>query len=130
MAKRYVVVASDGSKTTAPAVEINGGSAGQYASTPYTLTDGATVAVNWNNGLVQKVTLGGNRTFTFSNPVAGARYLLELTQDSSGSRTATWPTIKWQGGSAPTLTTTAGKTDLIALLWDGANYFGQASLNY
>ncbi len=103
---------------------------GQYASTPYPLTDGATIAVNWANGNIQKVTLGGNRTFTFANPIAGGRYLIELTQDATGSRTITLPTIKWQGGTAPTLTTTASKTDLIALFYDGTNYFGQASLNF
>ena len=103
---------------------------GQYVSDRFALTDGATIAVNWNNGNVQAVTLGGNRTFTFSNPISGGRYLIVLKQDGTGSRTVTWPTIKWQGGTAPTLTTTAGKVDLITLIWDGTDYFGVASTNF
>lgn len=102
----------------------------QYASNIFALTDGSTIAISWNNGNCQSVTIAGNRTITFANPIAGARYLLAITQDTSGSRTITWPTIKWQGGTTPTLTTTANKTDLIALYYDGTSYYGQASLNY
>lgn len=104
--------------------------AGQYASTKFALIDGATIALDWNNGNVQSVTLAGNRTFTFANPITGGRYLIVLKQDATGSRTITWPTIKWRGGTAPTLTTTANKTDLITIVWDGTDYFGDVSLNY
>jgi len=103
---------------------------GQYYSAMYTLTDAATIALDWNNGNCQMVTLAGSRTFTFANPKAGARYMIELIQGGSGSYTITWPTIKWQGGAAPTLTTTVGKTDLIFLTWDGTSYFGSSSLNF
>ena len=104
--------------------------AGQYASSLKTLTDGATIAVNWDEGNVQQVTLGGNRTFTFSNPKNAGRYLLIIKQDGTGSRTVTWPTVKWPGGTAPTLTTTANKYDIVSFVYDGANYFGIASLNF
>ena len=94
------------------------------SSLPFkTLTDGATVAVDFNKSQNHVVTLAGNRTLTFSNPQAGSRYLLKITQDATGSRTITWPsTVKWAGGSAPTLTATAAKTDLIEFLFDGTNY--------
>lgn len=111
-------------------VNVGSGTTGQYASTKFGLTDGATIALDWNNGNVQSVTLGGNRTFTFANPLSGGRYLIELIQDATGSRTITWPTIKWRGGTPPTLTTTATKTDLITLIYDGTSYSGDASLNY
>ena len=104
--------------------------AGQYVSTKFALTDGATIALDWNNSNVQSVTLGGNRTFTFANPLTGGRYLIVLKQDGTGSRTVTWPTIKWRGGTAPTLTTTANKTDLITIVYDGTDYFGDSSLNF
>ncbi len=90
----------------------------QYNSALYTLTDGATIAVDWNNGNAQQVTLGGNRTMTFANPVAGARYLLFIKQDATGSRTLTLPTHKPQGGTAIVLTTTANKKDLLAVAYD------------
>jgi hypothetical protein len=96
----------------------------QSKTTPYTLTDGATVAVDWNNSVNQQVTMAGNRTFTFSNPVAGSFYTLKIIQDSTGSRTATFPAaVEWAGGSAPTLTTTASRVDIITFYYDGVNYF-------
>jgi len=104
--------------------------AGQYVSTKFALTDSGTIALDWNNSNVQSVTLGGNRTFTFANPLTGGRYLIVLKQDGTGSRTVTWPTIKWRGGTAPTLTTTANKTDLITIVYDGTDYFGDSSLNF
>ena len=89
------------------------------------------LTVNFNNGGAQFITLTGNCTFTFSNPVEGGRYILELKQDGTGSRTVTWPsTVKWSGGVAPTLTTTAGRTDIITLYYNGTNYAGASTLNY
>ena len=88
----------------------------------YALTDGATIATDWSNGTVQSVTLGGNRTFTFANGVDGGRYILILKQDATGTRTVTWPgTVRWPGGTAPTLTTTASKTDYIGFLYNGVS---------
>lgn len=103
---------------------------GQYAATKFALTDGATIPLDWNLSNVQSVTLAGNRIFTFINPKSGGRYLIFLKQDTTGSRTVTWPTIIWRGGTAPTLTTAANKTDLITLVYDGTSYYGDASLNY
>jgi hypothetical protein len=88
----------------------------------YPLTDGATIAVDWTNSNIQYVTLGGNRTFTFANPLDGARYILVIKQDATGSRTITWPaTVRWGGGTAPTLTTTASKTDYIGFIYNGVD---------
>lgn len=104
--------------------------AGQYVSTAFAITDGAGFAVNWNNGNVQYVTIQANRTPTFSNPKQGGRYILIVIQGSGGSKLITWPTIKWRGGTAPTLTTTAGKADIITLIYANGSYYGDASLNY
>ena len=91
--------------------------------TPYALTDGSTIAVDWNQSVNQTVTVAGNRTLTFSNPVAGETYTIKITQDATGSRLITWPsTVKWAGGSAPTLTTTAARTDQVTFYYDGTNY--------
>lgn len=105
----------------------------QYYSQKFTLTDAATIALDWVNSNVQYVVLGGNRTFTFANPMDGARYLIMLQQDATGSRTVTWPaTVLWSGGTAPTLTTTAGKVDIITFVYDATNakYYGGSNLNY
>ena len=54
---------------------------------------------------------------TFANPTnltAGQTGSIFLTQDGTGSRTASWGTYwDWVGGTAPTLTTTAAAVDRI-----------------
>ena len=67
----------------------------------------------------------GNATFTFSNPPsAGSLITIVLVQDGSGgSRTATWPaSVKWVGGSAPTLTTATNAKDVFQFVWTGSEY--------
>ena len=103
---------------------------GQYGPAAiYALSDAAPIALDWVNGNVQEMTLTASRTWTFANPVSGARYVIVLAQGGSGSYTVTWPTIKWAGGSAPTLTTTVGKKDVVTLIYDGTDYIGAAVLN-
>tara|TARA_R100001594_G_scaffold150196_1_gene210477 strand:+ start:175 stop:948 length:774 start_codon:yes stop_codon:yes gene_type:complete len=76
-------------------------------------------------------------------PDVSCNCTLLLTQDSVGSRTITnWKTydqaagnestVKWAGGTAPTLTTTANKTDILSFYWDNDNHkaYGVASLNF
>ena len=104
---------------------------GQYFSTKYTTT----TTLDWNNGNVQYIVLAnGAQTFTFANPKGGARYMLIVKQPSSGAAgTVTWPgTVLWPGGTAPTLTTTNSKADVITFAYDDTNtqYYGGSSLNY
>jgi hypothetical protein len=55
---------------------------------------------------------------------------LKLVQDAGGTNTVTWPaTVKWASGTAPTLTAAGDAVDLIALHFDGTNYYGSAVLN-
>jgi hypothetical protein len=104
---------------------------GQYYTELHTETDGATVTFDFDDGNVQEVTLAGNRTFAFTNAKPGGRYMVKITQDATGSRTVTWPgNIKWSGGSAPTLTTTAGKTDIVSLMYDGTDFYATCSKNF
>ena len=93
---------------------------------------GATKTLDWNSGNEQYVTMTGNCTFTLSNPVNGGRYVI-LLNTGAGSFTATWPaTVRWSGGSAPVLTTAAGKLDLFTFIWNSTLglYFGASSPNY
>jgi hypothetical protein len=77
-----------------------------------TLSDGATVTLDMAAGQTNKVTLGGNRTLALTNPLVGQSVLLQVVQDGTGSRTLSYPaSVKWPGGTAPTLTTTAGASD-------------------
>src|SRR5205807_2560252 len=89
---------------------------GQYLSTQHS----SSVQVNWNSGNVQNIRLvSGNNGITASNPVAGGRYLLLLKQPSAGAAgTVTWSGSLWlwSGGSAPTLTATNNKIDVIGFV--------------
>jgi hypothetical protein len=101
----------------------------QYVSAQATTT----VTLDWNAANCQTITLANNgQTFTFSNPIAGGRYLLRLQQPASGAAgTVTWPAnVKWPGGSAPTLTATNGQVDIVTFYYDGTDYLGATSLNY
>lgn len=105
----------------------------QYNSPLITLDDSSgTIAIDWDDGNVQYFELTGTgRTVTFSHPNAGARYVLIIKQAAAGSKTiTTWPTIKWQGGSAPTLTATGNRYDIISLIYDGTNYYGSIVDNF
>ena len=77
---------------------------------------------------MNQITLTANCTLTFPTAVAGKSFVVALTQDGSGSRTVTWPsssTLRWPGGSTPTLTTTNGKTDLFSFICaDGSHWLG------
>jgi len=107
---------------------------GQYYSRMY--DDGtfsaSTCSVDWSSGNEHKAILSTASTISFANPVTGGRYVLLLKQDSTGSRTMTWPAaVLWpNGGGAPTLSTTGSKTDLFTFFYDGTNYFGNYSLTH
>ena len=80
----------------------------------YTITDGASVDLDPDNGMIQQWTLGANRTATESLSTGQSVMLMV----SAGSYTLTFPTITWVGGSAPTLAT-SGYT--VIELWKTAS---------
>ena len=89
------------------------------------LTDGATIAVDFNSSNNYSVTLAGNRTLGQpTNIVVGQSGSIFVTQDGTGSRIlsyhADW---KWAGGSAnaPTLSTAAASVDRIDYIVAAAN---------
>jgi hypothetical protein len=85
------------------------------------LTDGATITPNADTTDIGKVTIAGNRTI--ANPTGtltgGQRLILRIKQDATGSRTITWGSnFRFTGGTAPTLTTTASKTDYLGFIYN------------
>ena len=75
--------------------------------------------------------------------ICSGNFVLLLKQDGTGSRTVTtWKTadqaegnageVIWSGGSAPTLTTTGNKLDILSFYWDNNNHkaYGVASTNF
>ena len=101
--------------------------------TMQTATGDGTTTVDWKLGNHIDFTFGAfNETFTFTAPANPAVFTMSLKQDGTGSRTATWPaTVKWAGGTAPTLTTTATTGyDLISFRYDGSYYYSTISLDF
>ncbi len=91
-----------------------------YSSGEYALTDGANIDINASLGSVFKVTLGGNRTINApTNPTANQFIILIITQDGTGSRTLTWNAafVFSTDLPAPTLTTTASKSDMLGFVY-------------
>lgn len=97
-----------------------------------TLTDGANIAWNLDDGQSAKVTLGGNRTLDNpTNMIDGGTYILRVIQDATGSRTLGFGTAyKWPGGTPPTLTTTANAVDILSFVSDGTNMYGVSQLAF
>ena len=91
-----------------------------------------TTTIDWKLGNKFKFTFGaGNETLAFTAPTKPGNFVLMIVQDSTGGRTITWPaTVKWPGGTAPTLSTAASAVDIVSFLYDGTNYYGVASLNF
>lgn len=79
----------------------------------YTPSAAGTATLDLSKGNVHHITMpAGNITIAISNSTAGQCIILRILQDGTGSRTVTWfTTIKWAGGSTPTLTTAASKAD-------------------
>ena len=75
------------------------------------------------NGTDQVITLTGTATITMPTATAGKSFLLKL-KTGAGAYTVTWTTVKWPGGTAPTLTSTASRMDIFSFFSDGTNWYG------
>lgn len=93
-----------------------------------------TLSLDWGLGQTKELLLGeGPNNITLSNPLDGGKYTLILHQDDIGSRTVNWPdSIKWRGGSAPTLTATASGIDIVSMIYSDSysSYYADASLDF
>ena len=90
----------------------------------------ATTSVDLSAGNVVNLSLTSSTTLTLTGAAIGT-YIMRIIQGGSGSYTITWPgNVIWSGGTTPTLTTTVGKSDIVTLIYDGTNYYGNYSLNY
>ena len=96
-----------------------------------------------NKGNKSSLTFGaGNITdLNLVFPDMSCNCILLITQDGTGSRLITnyktfdqsdgnESTVKFAGGSNPTLTTTADKTDIISFYWDNDNHRAYGTITY
>lgn len=107
-----VIIGGSGDANTK--LYVNGGA----AATINVLVDGVTITPIFggtasNNNFT--VTLAGNRAFANpTQPTPGQSGTIYIIQDSTGSRTLTWGnTWKFQGNTAPTLSTSANAVDML-----------------
>jgi len=102
-----------------------------YVETLYSANTSTAITVSLANGTVQNLTLTGNATITMPTAVAGKSFIIMLRQDATGSRSVTWSTVVWPGGTAPTITGTASKMDMYSFFSDGTSWYGvTVSQNY
>jgi hypothetical protein len=96
-----------------------------------TVTTTNTIALT--NGTVQTATLTASTACTFTMPTAtaGKSFILLLKQAAAtGNGTATFTGVKFSGGTAPTITATAGKMDILTFTADGTNWYGSFIQNF
>jgi hypothetical protein len=96
-------------------------------------TVGASHTFVLTNGTVQTATLTSATACTFTMPTAtaGKSFVVLLKQPASGSTTtATFTGVKWSGGTAPTITATLGRLDVISFFADGTNWYGSFIQNF
>jgi hypothetical protein len=74
------------------------------------------------------IALGGAMTIAFnaSFPNGGK---VELWFLRSGAGSITWPTVRWDGGSAPTITTTNTKYSVVVIRKIADEYFGTLAIS-
>ena len=85
------------------------------------------------NGTVQTATLTASTACTFTMPTAtaGKSFMLLLKQAAAtGNGTATFTSVKFNGTGAPTITSTAGKMDILSFVSDGTNWYGSITQGY
>jgi hypothetical protein len=79
--------------------------------------------IDWTAGSLQKSTLTGNCTYTFTAPPAWTAIQLRIVQDATGGRTVTWPgTVVWDKGYAPVMAGGPNAETIISGYYDGTNY--------
>jgi hypothetical protein len=96
-----------------------------------TVTTTNTIALT--NGTVQTATLTASTACTFTMPTAtaGKSFVLLLKQAATtGAGTATFTSVKWGTAGAPTITSTAGKMDILTFVADGTNWYGSIAQGY
>lgn len=93
------------------------------------VTATATLALNYALGSIVELAQDTNVTsLSFANFGAAnkwARMLIIRTKDATATpRTIAWGSVKWAGGSAPTLSSTSGAIDVIELWSNGTVVYG------
>lgn len=97
-----------------------------------TCTTARTVDWSTGNSFTLLLTNADTCAITFSNPSSGQTIVLKYAQPgSTGSAVVSYSTtIKWPGGTTPTMTTGASVIDVCTFTYDGTNYYGSCLQNF
>lgn len=89
-------------------------------------TVGSTKTLDLTSGTVHTATLTASTPCTFTMPTAtaGKSFALILTQAATGMTTATFTSVKYPGGTAPTITATASAVDILTFVANGSVWYG------
>jgi hypothetical protein len=96
---------------------------GAVAPAVVVLADGATIAVDASLGNDFRLTIAGNRTMSNpANPADGQKITFQVTQGADGPFTLDWGSdYEFSTGlPQPTLSTTAGETDLLGFIYNAS----------
>lgn len=92
---------------------------------------GAEKSIDWTLSNYQTITLDSTPTaLTFGPPPGTCTVHLILVQGTGGSKTVTWPTIKWTNKTSPTLSTAEGAIDVVTLMYSGGTWYGMYGYNF
>jgi hypothetical protein len=92
-----------------------------------------TNTLSLTSGTVQTATLTASTACTFTMPTAtaGKSFVLLLKQAATtGNGTATFTSVKFGSAGAPTITSAAGKMDILTFISDGTNWYGSIAQGY
>ncbi len=117
-------------------VIINSGTVGNVTINAYTegittgyVNTGAAYTINIANTTIITANLSASCTFTMPTATAGKSFIL-LLKTGAGSFTGTFTGVKFVGNTAPTITTTANRMDILTFTADGTNWYGNYAQNY
>lgn len=80
-----------------------------------TVVASATITITGGSHVTATLTASTACTFTMPTPAAGLSFILYLKQAAvTGNGSATFTGVIWSGGTAPTITTTAGRMDILS----------------
>jgi len=95
------------------------------ANTTVTLYTESVVAIgnSSTSKTLDLTSMTGNCTFTMPTATAGRSFIL-VVSTGAGGFTGTFTSVKWPSNTAPTLTTTASRWDILSFFSDGTNWYG------
>ena len=123
-------ITGTGSAVLGTSPTINNPTVTNYVESVVAIGNSSTAqTLSLTNGTVQTCTLTGNCTFTMPTATAGKSFILILST-GAGSFTGTFTSVKWPSNTAPTITTTASRWDILTFVADGTNWYGNIAQAY